>query len=461
MAPDTSFKAARRAYYQSSSFKMAMFFTLLLGTAALILGWYFFSLNRDNLVREASASIDAELSYLLQIKDINGFEDMSGFIKARSQGSAFPLYRLESEDGAFLLGNLETQPSLVEIMTEGLIRFKTANNISVAAKIETFSDGRRLLVGMNIEPVLTAYSSFHWASILIIGFMLVVILASFFVSIFVVSRINIIASAAEAIVRTGDLSQRISIAQSWDDLSNLAQTLNLFLDRIESLMKGIQSVSDNIAHDLRTPLTRLRAGLENLSEKNLQEEQINALVEEADQLLSTFNSLLRISRLEMGHRRREFSQLNIADVLGDVFELYEPLAEEKEVRLNLKAEERSIVEGDRDLIFQVFANLFDNAIKFSPPGGEVMIQVQKNTKGISVTLSDQGPGLSDRELEKVFDRFYRADQSRALPGNGLGLSLVKAIMTYHQGLIFLENKDPGLVVRLGFESPKTTIITKN
>jgi signal transduction histidine kinase len=461
VAPDTSFKAARRAYYQSSSFKLAMFFTLLLGTAALILGWYLFSINRDNLVREASASIDAELSYLKQIRDINGSEDMSVFIEVRSQGSDFPLYRLEGEDGAFLLGNLETTPALVEIMTEGLISFKTEDNISVAAKIETFADGRRLLVGKNIVPLLAAYSSFRWASILIIGFMLVVILASFFVSIFVVSRINIIASAAEAIVRTGDLSQRISIAQSWDDLSNLAQTLNLFLDRIESLMKGIQSVGDNIAHDLRTPLTRLRVGLENLSQKNLKEEQVNTLVEEADQLLSTFNSLLRISRLEMGHRRREFSQLDLVEMLGDVFELYEPFAEEKEVRLNLKAQKPSLVEGDRDLIFQVFANLFDNAIKFSPAGGEVMIQIQKNAKGVSVIISDQGPGLSELELEKVFDRFYRADQSRTLPGNGLGLSLVKAIMAYHQGTISIENRDHGLAVRLGFESAKANNITKN
>ena len=208
-------------------------------------------------------------------------------------------------------------------------------------------------------------------------------------------------------------------------------------------------------------MTRLRVGLENLSQKNLKEEQVNTLVEEADQLLSTFNSLLRISRLEMGHRRREFSQLDLVEMLGDVFELYEPFAEEKEVRLNLKAQKPSLVEGDRDLIFQVFANLFDNAIKFSPAGGEVMIQIQKNAKGVSVIISDQGPGLSELELEKVFDRFYRADQSRTLPGNGLGLSLVKAIMAYHQGTISIENRDHGLAVRLGFESAKANNITKN
>mgnify|MGYP003950150551 CR=1 FL=1 len=460
MAPDTSFKAARRAYYQSSSFKLAMFFTVLLGSAALILGWYLFSINKENLVREASASIDAELSYLMQIREIDGFDDMRRFIAFRSEDSGFPLYRLEDRGGKLLLGNLVTPPAAVEIMTEGLIRFETHSDVWVAAKIETFSDGRRLLVGKNIEPLLAAYNSFRWASILIICFMLVVILASFFVSIFVVSRINIIASAAESIVRTGDLSQRISIAQRWDDLSNLAQTLNLFLDRIENLMTGIQSVSDNIAHDLRTPLTRLRAGLENLDLKAANDEQVKSLVDEADQLLSTFNSLLRISRLEIGHRRREFSLLDLATILEDVYELYEPLADEKKVSLVLKVESSVFTEGDRDLVFQVFANLMDNAIKFSPSGGKIDVEVQKEMDGISVTLRDQGSGLSESDLEKVFDRFYRADQSRTMPGNGLGLSLVKAIVAYHQGVIVLRNTDPGLEVKIGFKQQKSNKITK-
>ena len=142
-------------------------------------------------------------------------------------------------------------------------------------------------------------------------------------------------------------------------------------------------------------------------------------------------------------------------------ELYEPLADEKRVSLGLDVESSVFAEGDRDLVFQVFANLMDNAIKFSPSGGKIDVVVQKEMDGISATLRDQGPGLSEPDLEKVFDRFYRADQSRTMPGNGLGLSLVKAIVAYHQGVIALRNTDPGLEVKIGFKQQKSNKITKS
>ena len=373
--PDTSFKAARRAYYKSSSFKLAMFFAVLLGSASVMLGAYLQTINSETLVREAETGIDAELDYLL---DFNSNQDMitlRDLIKERSSQAENSLYLLQDSKGGFLAGNLAKVPSAAEPIIEGVIGFSTGGTEShqVAAKIETFADGSRLLVGRHIDDALEGYERLKIASYLIIAFLLIVIFASFFVSVFVVSRINVIAAAAETIVSTGDLSQRISISQKWDDLSNLAQTLNLFLDKIESLMEGIQHVSDNIAHDLRTPLTRLKNQLECLDVDDLSQTKIDQLTLEADQLLGTFSSLLRISRLEMGQRRREFIAIDLASLLKDVIDLYEPLAEERQISIELRKFSDREVRGDRDLLFQVFANLIDNAIKFSPSNSAIEV----------------------------------------------------------------------------------------
>ncbi|MDX1975215.1 MAG: HAMP domain-containing sensor histidine kinase [Rickettsiales bacterium] len=302
------------------------------------------------------------------------------------------------------------------------------------------------------EVVGESYARFQQLSILIMVLMSLVVLVSFVISSFVVSRINTIASTAREIMDTGDLSRRISIDTNWDDLSNLAQVLNGFLARVESLMDGIREVSNNIAHDLRTPLTHLRNQIEELKTKPVTDSDIDALLTESDRILAIFHSLLRIANIEKTKRHQAFEDVNLATLLQDVAELYEPVAEEKSIHLMLQQQDRQIIKGDRHLLFQLFANVFSNAIKFSPVGGEVSVRIDADKNGVGVLIDDRGPGISTSEKEAVFRRFYRGDASRSTEGNGLGLSLVKAIVDLHQGSIVLEDNNPGLRVRVTLQS---------
>ena len=292
------------------------------------------------------------------------------------------------------------------------------------------------------------YARFQQLSILIMALMSVVVLVSFVISTFVVNRINTIAATAREIMDTGDLSRRISIDTNWDDLSNLAQVLNGFLGRVESLMDGIREVSNNIAHDLRTPLTHLRNQIEELKSQPVTDVEIDALLAESDHILAIFHSLLRIANIEKSTRHQAFEEVNLSALLHDVVEFYEPVAEEKNIRLSMRQEDRPITKGDRHLLFQLFANVLGNAIKFSPSDSEVSVRIDADKNGLNIVIADHGPGIQASEKEAVFRRFYRGDASRSTEGNGLGLSLVKAIVDLHQGTIALEDNNPGLRVRV-------------
>jgi len=298
------------------------------------------------------------------------------------------------------------------------------------------------------ELVGESYARFQQLSILIVVLMSLVVLVSFVISTFVVSRINTIASTAREIIDTGDLSRRISIDTNWDDLSNLAHVLNGFLGRVESLMEGIREVSNNIAHDLRTPLTHLRNQIEALKSQSITDSDLDSLLAKSDQILAIFHSLLRIANIEKSKRHQSFEDVNLSVLVQDVAELYEPVAEEKNIRLRLQQEDRPLIKGDRHLLFQMLANLLGNAIKFSPPDNEVSIKIDADKNGVSILIEDHGPGISALEKEAVFRRFYRSDASRSTEGNGLGLSLVKVIVDLHQGSITLEDNHPGLRVRV-------------
>lgn len=282
------------------------------------------------------------------------------------------------------------------------------------------------------------------AGIIVISLMSIVVLVSFIISRFVVIRINTIAQTARNIIDTGDLSQRIQINTKWDDLSNLAQVLNHFLERNEALMDGVREVSNNIAHDLRTPLTHLRNQIEDMKSRNLKENDMDELLAEADHILAIFNSLLRISNIEKGKSYQAFEEIKLHTLIGDVVELFEPVAEEKNIHIQYKKSSDIHVSGDRHLLFQLFANIISNAIKFSPEGSEVIISATQS----EVIIADRGTGIADAEKELVFRRFYRSDSSRNMEGNGLGLSLVKAIIDLHHGSIALEDNHPGLRVKI-------------
>ncbi len=431
---------------------MAVFFTVLLGMAALALGYVLYHFSQQNFVRETQAAIDSEMRHVLSLVEAQPMAMRIQIIQQKSQEKTNTVYLYRGEKDVFLAGNIKNMPAQVERIKEGVIRFDIPATTSqtIAAKIHTFSDGTRLLIGRDIHALLQSYEQFKWLSGLILGFLLIVILVSFYISAFVVTRINRIALLAQEMMVSGDLSTRIHVDSHWDDLSRLAMVLNSLLDKIEQLMLGMKGVGDNIAHDLRTPLTRLRNHMEALKsdQTNISEDCIDALIEEADKLLVTFNALLRISSLENGQRTQPFESIDMRMVLQDVVELYEPLAEEKNITFITEYRDAPHCMADKNIMFQSLANLLDNAIKFSPVDAEVSIALYSDMDKAHIVISDKGVGVTTEDFERVFERFYRTESSRHTAGNGLGLSLVKAAIDAHQGKIWLTDNTPGLAVHI-------------
>jgi signal transduction histidine kinase len=253
-------------------------------------------------------------------------------------------------------------------------------------------------------------------------------------------------------ITTGDLSRRLSVGDSSGDMRLLINHINRLLNQIESLMEGVQLVSDAIAHDLRTPLTRMRNRLTLLHEHASGEQRgdIVILIEESDSLLETFGALLRIAQLEAGNRRSQFAPVKLNELVYDVVELYEPLAQEKNISVNISIEEPASVMGDRDLLFQMLANLFDNAVKYTPEDGAINLTLRvAQNRMRHLLISDTGPGIPLADRENVFQRFFRLESSRSeYPGNGLGLSLVQAVIKAHYGSIRLSDNNPGLAAEV-------------
>jgi signal transduction histidine kinase len=260
-------------------------------------------------------------------------------------------------------------------------------------------------------------------------------------------RIGVI-NATVAEIMAGDLARRIPPDDAGDEFSQLVDNLNRMLDRIETLLEGVRQVSDSIAHDLRTPLARLRNRLDELrrdeAPRGDRREAVESAIREADGLLATFSALLRIAAIESGARRSGFQRVDLARLAADVVDLYEPLAEERGQTLTLRTPRRPVVEGDPELLSQALANLTDNALKYTPEGGTVEVVVDATDRAPSLTVSDTGPGIPAAEREAVFRRFYRLDTSRSSPGSGLGLSLVAAVAKLHHLGVRLEEGRPGL-----------------
>lgn len=256
-------------------------------------------------------------------------------------------------------------------------------------------------------------------------------------------------------IMDGDLQQRVAVQHGGDEFEHLALSINSMLDRIEALMEDLRQVTTNIAHDLRTPLTRLRNRLELAQRSPLAEaglrDAINAACRETDVILEIFGALMRIAQVESGARRSEFAAVELSDVIDTVVEVYKPAVEEKRQCLVETTAKDLLVLGDKELLTQLFANVLENAILHSPPHARLSIEAQRDAQRVQVTIADNGPGIPESMRGKVLGRFVRLDHSRTTPGSGLGLSLVAAIARLHNASLTLSGNDPGLRVSLSFE----------
>lgn len=431
---------------------MALLFTVLLAVSAIILGYSLIDLGKRDFLRETEAAIDIEISMLSSLGNTKG--QLLPYIQKRAEDDQVVRFRYESESGQLLGGSIDPIPANVQKISEGILGFDLDTPLgrqAFAAKIHTFEDGARIIVARDVHELIESYAQLKHLSWLIMSLMLIVVLVSFAISHFVVSRINRIAATAQNIVETGDLSQRLIIDSRWDDLSSLSLVLNGFLTKIEDLMNGVREVSNNIAHDLRTPLSGLRSDIEALKNHPVDDEKIEAVLANVDHILAVFHALLRIANIEKGKRSQQMVEVDLSNIIQDIAELYEPLAEDNEIRFDLNVPSQLMIKGDRDCLFQLFANLVDNAIKFSPQKSVIVLQARREKNQIVALIGDQGPGIADEEKDKVFKHFYRGDASRSTPGNGLGLSLVRAVAEQHQARIALGNGSPGLLVQVSFQ----------
>lgn len=422
-------KTGGRQYTRSSSFQMAVLFTLLCGGALLVLGYFGYYFTRGHFIHGTEMVIDAEIRAVGMMTD--------PLAEQAPPERIYVPFDAAGKQPADL-------PKPVALLAEGIVVFDDPQDKRrYAAKIHTFADGRRMLVGVDITKMTRDYRMMAWLSGLSILFMLAVIVVSYMISVFVARGTGRIADTAREIMATGDLSRRIAMGSRWDDLGNMAQALNMLLERIEELMAGVRQVSDNIAHDLRTPLTRMRNRIEGLQAEEPNNQAYADLLEESDRLLTTFGALLRISRIEAGSQDARVAPVRLDMIVSDVVSLYEALAEDKDVQIDCRTVEITR-RGDRDLLFQAFANMMDNAVKFTPPGGRIDVDVTAVDGKAQVAIMDSGPGIPEADLPRVFERFYRGEASRTSPGSGLGLSLVAAAVSSHGGTVRMENTGAGL-----------------
>jgi signal transduction histidine kinase len=270
-------------------------------------------------------------------------------------------------------------------------------------------------------------------------------------SLMLLKRVDTIRRTAEAII-AGDLTRRIPVRGSADDLDRLSQTLNRMLDRIAELMDSLREVSANIAHDLKTPLARLRQRLEaaQAQPEGTRNATLQDAVAQVDDILATFSALLRIAQIESGTRRAGFAAIDLSDVFTTLAEAFAPAAEDAGQTLTARIAPGLSIVGDRELLTQMLANLVDNAIRHTGPGTHIAIDLRHDRTGVLGSVGDDGPGVPAAERGRIFHRFHRLPESRAVPGSGLGLSLVKAVADIHAIALAAEDASPGLRVSIRF-----------
>jgi signal transduction histidine kinase len=436
--------------------RYALLYILLLSAVTGIF-FYFSSLDIDE---DVELSLTQELHELIGIFQQSGIESLRHKLQQRIATNELQnnIYLLVSAQHEVLAGNLQGWPAKNDIPLDKKPHHIWIEDdiIPVALREEdaywpvigaVLSDGSKLLVARNvgIDEELIALLEFT-AEVLGVSVLLALLIAVT-LAWGMRRRIAVIADTADAIMR-GDLGQRIPVGDRSDEFDMLAVQLNAMLDRIQALVKGIRMTTDNVAHDLRSPLTRLRNRLDiTLLENRSNEEYrqtIRQCIDDADSLVRTFNSLLSIAQAEAGNHRSNWQQVNLAELAVDVVDLYRAVAEEREQMLLLKYDEHVLIYGSRELLAQALGNLLENSIKYSPLGSEVEVSICRQGSIVEMSVVDTGPGIPKEEYQHVLQRFVRLEASRHTPGNGLGLSLVNAVASLHKGSLQFSEAKPGL-----------------
>jgi signal transduction histidine kinase len=450
---------------RSSTFRLALISIAVFGAVVIALFAYVYWSTTAFVMGRSDGALGEELANLNRAYDTGGRESLIRAIQQRvSDGRpGAGLYLLADASFASIAGNLEKWPPALqerqgwsEVSSEALKPQGVGKSSLFRVKVKAFPDETYLLVGKNIDDLgrfaNRIYVAFALAILLII---VLAAVASVSVTRRTVGRIETINATTRSIMESG-LGRRISLRGTQDEWDHLAHNLNSMLDRIDSLLGEVKQVSDNVAHDLRTPLTRMRGRLEKACILQRDPERDQSLladtIADLDDVLRMFSSLTRISQIETANVFSTFRKVNLCEVATQVAELFDAAAEDQGGRVEIVGNQAVRILADRDLIFDALSNLVDNAIKHGRDGGRVVVRVNQGEGGAFIAVSDDGPGIPSGEVEHVFKRFYRLERSRHTLGNGLGLSLVAAVARLHNARIALSDNKPGLTIGMHFPS---------
>lgn len=465
--PPLRTQVGRGRLFRTSAFRLALIYaTLFSALSAATLGFIYWS-TRSQIESQVDARLRLETDYLINLYNSAALPELLEAIQRRNQIDTYGRF--------YYLANNETASSSEDVSDENMpIRMKsmrshTTKNMGDVADLPPGSprafnpvrvaetqlkNGLKLTIGHEIsdEKALLDHTF-----VLVVGATLLTLFFSLIGGVWIgkrmLRRIDSVNNTATEIM-SGDLSQRLSVTARDDEIDEIATKLNQMLNRIEDLMKSMQQVTNNVAHDLRSPLTRLRNRLEvTLLEERDPDSyraEMAGAIGDADSLIQTFNAMLSIARLEAGIDGAQWSETAIGDLLEELSELYDAVAEDAGMRFEATIADNPVYYCNRHLIGQAVTNLLDNAIKYTPLSGKVSIELHGNDDEFNIIVRDSGPGIPAAERERVFERFVRLENERNSPGNGLGLSLVQAVVGIHRATLKLEDNNPGLIVTLSF-----------
>ena len=448
---------------RSTTFRLALISIGMFGAVVIALFGYVYWSTTTFVLSRSDSVIEAEQAMLRHAYDVSGRDALIQAIDDREGAARLKggIYLLASKSFVPVAGNLKEWPSAlngakkwVEFKSTAVAPSAGASQSLFRAKSETLPDGFHLLVGRDISD-LGRFADQIYAALAVTILLIFVLAAVASVSVTrrTVGRIESINTTSRSIMESG-LGRRIPLRGTEDEWDHLAQNLNSMLERIEGLMSEVKQVSDSVAHDLRTPLTRMRGRLEKAciekSASDRDQPLINETIADLDDVLRMFSSLTRISHIEATDQKIAFRRVNLHEMATAVGDLFDASAESKGGRVEVIGDRSVCISADRDLLFDAVSNLVENAIKHGRDGGVVIVSVEHKDGHAILSIADDGPGIPPDEIEHVFKRFYRLERSRSMPGNGLGLSLVAAVVRHHGARIALSDNRPGLKVELQF-----------
>ncbi|MBL4876825.1 MAG: HAMP domain-containing protein [Cohaesibacteraceae bacterium] len=458
---------------RTTAFKLSIIYLVIFSLFAVGMISYIAYSTQSILGKSLNESITREVTGLGRIYQQGGVRRLANEIERKSRHPGASLYLLLDFSGRILAGNvaeLENGALDIEGAARRPIKYKRYGDSEqkyYRAVVNVFDlpGGFRVLVGRDISERdhfrEVIGDSLVWSAVVII---VLALISWVFVARRVLSRIDEVTLASKRIME-GQFSERLPVSGSGDEFDRLAEGLNTMLARIETLMHGLKEVSDNIAHDLKTPLTRMRNRIEAALAQEPSSENdrkvLESAIEESDGLIRTFDALLRIARVEAKATHLTFSKIDAGAIVQDLAELYEALAEDGGASLVYDIEKSLDIKGNRELIGQAISNLTDNAVKYASEnfggdgsivkdGAKVNLSASRQGDRIQIIVADNGPGIPIEDRDHVLQRFVRLEKSRSKPGSGLGLSLVNAVAGLHDATLALEDTQPGLKVVLSF-----------